>query len=115
MTSMPASRRAAATTLAPRSCPSRPGLATRTRIGRFLRFAILEEHRLAVGPVHGFERMPDLEERAIGAGAVEHGPDDVLISLRRHPQGFEPRLDQRIVTARPERGHLRLLRVFGFA
>src|SRR5215217_193041 len=33
-TSIPASRRAAATTLAPRSWPSRPGLATRTRIGR---------------------------------------------------------------------------------
>src|SRR3954465_15096178 len=33
MTSIPASRRAAATTLAPRSWPSRPGLATRTRIG----------------------------------------------------------------------------------
>src|SRR5450759_1290651 len=34
MTSMPASRRARAITLAPRSCPSRPGLATNTRIGR---------------------------------------------------------------------------------
>src|SRR6266700_1631318 len=32
MTSMPASRRARAITLAPRSWPSRPGLATRTRI-----------------------------------------------------------------------------------
>src|SRR5436305_10575531 len=32
MTSMPASRRARAMTLAPRSCPSRPGLATSTRI-----------------------------------------------------------------------------------
>src|SRR5215510_1660708 len=31
---MPASRSAAATTLAPRSCPSRPGLPTRTRILR---------------------------------------------------------------------------------
>src|SRR5512132_3566429 len=31
---MPASRRAAATTLAPRSWPSRPGFATSTRIGR---------------------------------------------------------------------------------
>src|SRR6201996_7347759 len=30
---MPASRSARAITLAPRSCPSRPGLATRTRIG----------------------------------------------------------------------------------
>src|SRR6185436_7343477 len=34
MTSIPASRSAAATTLAPRSCPSSPGLATRTRILR---------------------------------------------------------------------------------
>src|SRR5438132_1238391 len=34
MTSMPASRRARAITLAPRSWPSRPGLATRTRILR---------------------------------------------------------------------------------
>src|SRR5258707_15647593 len=33
MTSMPASRRARAITLAPRSWPSRPGLATSTRIG----------------------------------------------------------------------------------
>src|SRR5918998_4212130 len=32
MTSIPASRRARATTLAPRSCPSSPGLATTTRI-----------------------------------------------------------------------------------
>ena len=34
MTSIPASRRAAATTFAPRSWPSRPGFATSTRIGR---------------------------------------------------------------------------------
>src|SRR3954463_8902160 len=32
MTSMPASRRARAMILAPRSCPSKPGLATTTRI-----------------------------------------------------------------------------------
>src|SRR5438445_1595728 len=32
MTSMPASRKARATTLAPRSCPSRPGLAMSTRM-----------------------------------------------------------------------------------
>src|SRR5947199_4212136 len=35
MTSIPASRSAAATTFAPRSCPSRPGFATSTRMGRF--------------------------------------------------------------------------------
>src|SRR5437764_7213343 len=34
MTSKPASRRARAMTLAPRSCPSRPGLATTTRYRR---------------------------------------------------------------------------------
>src|SRR5580698_6013272 len=33
MTSMPASRRPRAMTLAPRSCPSKPGLATSTRMG----------------------------------------------------------------------------------
>src|ERR1700728_1549799 len=37
MTSMPASRSARAITLAPRACPSRPGLATRTRIGARVR------------------------------------------------------------------------------
>src|SRR5436190_21140307 len=36
MTSMPASRSARAMTLAPRSWPSRPGLATGTRIGGFI-------------------------------------------------------------------------------
>src|SRR5690606_39377896 len=35
MTSMPASRSARAMTFAPRSCPSRPGLATKTRILRW--------------------------------------------------------------------------------
>src|SRR5688572_6690149 len=34
MTSCPASRKARATTLAPRSCPSRPGFATSTRTFR---------------------------------------------------------------------------------
>src|SRR6266576_479582 len=36
MTSMPASRRARAMIFAPRSCPSRPGLATTTRIFLFV-------------------------------------------------------------------------------
>src|SRR2546430_14795651 len=36
MTSIPASRSAAATTLAPRSWPSSPGFATRTRTGRLV-------------------------------------------------------------------------------
>src|SRR5512133_1670786 len=36
MTSMPASRKARATTFAPRSCPSSPGLAMTTRMGAWL-------------------------------------------------------------------------------
>src|SRR5436309_6055340 len=41
---MPASRSAAATTLAPRSCPSRPGLPTRTRILRCMRSSPRDIH-----------------------------------------------------------------------
>src|SRR3978361_557293 len=40
MTSMPASRSARAMIFAPRSCPSRPGLATTTRILRLLEASI---------------------------------------------------------------------------
>src|SRR5438105_4709761 len=44
MTSMPASRSAMATTLAPRSWPSRPGLATRTRMGlAIMRLDVLDQ------------------------------------------------------------------------
>src|SRR5664280_2565719 len=45
MTSMPASRSARAMTFAPRSCSSRPGFATRTRMGRSLMRAILPRRR----------------------------------------------------------------------
>src|SRR5207249_11246195 len=42
MTSMPASRRARAITLTPRSCPSSPGFATTTRIVLGLPFGIVK-------------------------------------------------------------------------
>src|ERR1700756_3580583 len=50
MTSMPASRKARAMTLAPRSCPSSPGLATSTRIlmsaiDHYLNTEGTQEHR----------------------------------------------------------------------
>src|SRR3954449_4001420 len=58
MTSMPASRRARAMILAPRSWPSKPGLATTTRILRAVAVVIgagslasrLEDRGLRVGP-----------------------------------------------------------------
>src|SRR4051794_8973615 len=43
MTSMPESRRARAMILAPRSCPSKPGLATTTRILRAVAASIAAE------------------------------------------------------------------------
>src|SRR4051812_48139372 len=50
MTSNPASRSARATTLAPRSCPSSPGLATTTRYWRSTRRRYYESSRGATQP-----------------------------------------------------------------
>src|SRR3979409_758812 len=72
MTSMPASRSAAATTLAPRSWPSRPGLATRTRMGRIvpINLAGAPPARQLAPPRHEehFARAPG--ERAIPEAVV---------------------------------------------
>src|SRR6267154_2936513 len=109
---MPASRSAAATTLAPRSCPSSPGLATSTRIGRcFLEAGLtrgepwLEEHGLAVRAPHALQRVTDLVQRAVGAGAIEHRADNVLVFLGRPLQGFEALGHQFGVAPRPHVGH----------
>src|SRR5689334_6702133 len=68
MTSMPASRSAAATTFAPRSWPSRPGFATSTRMGRSMTMKLVglpgdEQHlarRAAQRPVApSVERLLD--------------------------------------------------------
>src|SRR5438128_11587421 len=63
---MPASRRARATIFAPRSWPSRPGLATNTRMRRsgipFLIFVVF----VAVRPQTTNERLHVLEERCHG-------------------------------------------------
>src|SRR5450759_1902008 len=71
MTSMPASRRARAMTLAPRSCPSSPGLAMTTRIRRMVtseacafRRAVLPTNRC--GGVLAASREPE------GAGRPSH-------------------------------------------
>src|SRR5262245_24594645 len=79
---MPASRRARATTLAPRSWPSRPGLATSTRIWRCSVMALplsllldeLDEHAVGgagadEGNVAAFRRVVDAH--ALGAQLLE--------------------------------------------
>src|SRR5512136_1520392 len=77
MTSNPASRSARATTFAPRSWPSRPGLATSTL--SFLLMYILravhqqfrsERRRLFIGPKDLRHRRADLAERTASAGGV---------------------------------------------
>src|SRR3954469_6370544 len=83
MTSMPASRRARAMILAPRSCPSRPGLATTTRILRSVAVVIsggsLEHRRLGVGPEDLLHRRDHLALGGAGAGGGED---------RRHQVGL---------------------------
>src|SRR4029079_17030583 len=80
MTSMPASRSARAMILAPRSCPSRPGFATTTRI---LRSAMAASLWRAVG------ERPATDERAVvgaGAGAEARPHEPALRTARAQPQ-----------------------------
>ena len=65
---MPASRSARAITLAPRSCPSRPGLAIRTRIG--LSIVVLCSTSLSTDQNHG---ISDPKARA-GSRACNSSP-----------------------------------------
>src|SRR5512140_1037815 len=81
MTSKPASRMALATTLAPRSCPSSPAFATKTRIFRAMNSSSrLEDRRLAVDAESPAERVADLPQRGLGANGVEHEGDEILVA-----------------------------------
>src|SRR5262245_54921211 len=79
MTSKPASRRAAATTLAPRSWPSRPGLATMTRNFRRLAcfIALPIDRRLAPFSELGFQGFDHLPQRHAPLDPVEKGRHEV--------------------------------------
>src|SRR5258705_3696794 len=79
MTSMPASRSAAATTLAPRSWPSRPGLATRTRMGRIVPI------NLAGAPL-ARQLAPACHEQHLARAAGERPGAGTVLGLL-HPQG----------------------------
>src|SRR3990170_643890 len=88
MTSKPASRRARATILAPRSCPSRPGLATTTRILRSAMGSPLREHR--ADTVRGAHDLLPIarDELPVEALAVA-GPagDQVQVEVRHGLEG----------------------------
>src|SRR5215212_819713 len=99
MTSMPASRSARAMIFAPRSCPSRPGLATTTRIFWVALGADIERGRrdsmpadddgAPKGPADGnvcARRLRDLE-RHLHRGRVDPAEDRVgplRVELLRH-------------------------------
>src|SRR4051812_41282645 len=84
MTSMPASRSARAITLAPRSWPSRPGLAMTTRI-----FCILDEGDFFVLSPDLAQRVAHLANGGVGADAVEERGHRVALPARRLFQRVE--------------------------
>src|SRR5437867_5738261 len=86
MTSMPASRSARAITLAPRSCPSRPGLATNTRIGLFIKS---DRARFLIGAEHVPQSVADFTQRRVGANGLQQIRHGVLRTLGRAPEVIE--------------------------
>src|SRR5579862_9599534 len=86
MTSMPASRRARAITLAPRSWPSSPGLATRTRMGWE---DILEVGSLRVSAEDGAEGIADFSQGGVGSDGVEQERHGVFGAFSGALEGVE--------------------------
>src|ERR1700692_3365153 len=108
MTSMPASRSARAMILAPRSWPSRPGLAMRTRIFRcgmagreYSKCAwrssvtrgeevLLGDGDLFVGPEDGAQGIADLAEGGIGFDRVVEVRHQVFRAFGGPHENIEP-------------------------
>src|SRR5919107_6396117 len=103
MTSMPASRSARAMTFAPRSWPSSPGFATRTRI--FL--SLMLEGGLLVESVNVAQRVADFAERGVGAHGLD-GRGHRVVAVARGPFEFFERVGDRARVA----PRLRLLQTF---
>ena len=95
MTSKPSSRRPRASTLAPRSCPSRPGLAIRTRIGAVRAWASSVMREPILPALRPPERRRPREPSSLTAAALrrpevdDHLLDAVLARSRpwRRPRG----------------------------
>src|SRR5216684_320417 len=76
MTSIPASRSAAATTFAPRSWPSNPGFATSTRMGRFA--PAISGGTGAVPPARPRRGEPGIVVVAVGEQGADLAPGERL-------------------------------------
>src|SRR3990172_1237263 len=88
MTSIPASRSARAMTFAPRSWPSRPGFAIRTRIFFGIGTTSVEERFLPYAE-HLAHHVTDLAERRARPHRVEDVRHRVLVPFARLPQPVE--------------------------
>src|SRR4051812_9584694 len=106
MTSMPASRNARAMTLAPRSWPSRPGLATSTRIGVVI---FLQFSHFLVGSKHLAERIADLPEGRVRPHRVQEARHRVLRPLGGALQCSQRAVHVRLTAAAAQRGELLFL------
>src|SRR5690606_31174317 len=121
MTSMPASRSAAAITLAPRSWPSSPALPSRI-LGVYPVTCIAplpsrssELRGWLVGAEDLPQRTRDLTDRGVGEHRLADGRHEVVASPRRAGQPLERAPNLRTValgTHALERAHLRLVRFF---
>src|SRR5260370_7532421 len=106
MTSIPASRNARAITLAPRSCPSSPGLATNTRIGLFIQS---DRARFPIGAEHIPQSVTDFTERRVSADGVQNVRHSVLRTLGRAPQGIQRSGYSPLIPPGPQRRQLAYL------
>src|SRR3990172_9853734 len=109
MTSIPASRRARATTLTPRSWPSRPILARRTRLGG----ATSEDDRLDVAAEDCTQRLDDLAARRPRAPGLDRLRHEILVALRSPLQLLEALRDGRLTARSLEGGDLADLALLG--
>src|SRR5450830_2170405 len=79
MTSMPASMKALARTLAPRSCPSRPGFATRTLIFSSI-VSSLERRVRPILAEHGAQHVADFTKSRVRVDRVDDRRHQVCIT-----------------------------------
>src|SRR6059058_1829476 len=78
------------------------------------RISFSEEHWLAIGAEDSLHRGPDLVQGAVNAGAVENERHQILRSLRRITQRFQPLLNEPVVATCAHLRHTLFLLALGF-
>src|ERR1035437_6535872 len=106
---MPASRSARAITLAPRSCPSRHGLATSTPIGRGIKGYRLKARSFLPGAENVAYGVADFAQRGVGAYRVQDERHGVPGSFGRALQRIQRFPYTAIIAPRAQRRQFFLL------